>query len=84
MAVYMARAMVAPAGDAAVPEPTEPPAPHFPDVGAANESWCYKHVEYCYDHGVVKGYEDGTYRPGVQVHRDQMAVYVQRAFGLPM
>ena len=84
MAVYMARAMVAPAGDAAVPEPTEPPAPHFPDVAAANESWCYKHVEYCYDHGVVKGYEDGTYRPGVQVHRDQMAVYVQRAFGLPM
>ena len=85
MAVYMARAMVAPAGDAAVPEPTEPPAPHFPDVNATNEWWwCYKHVEYCYDHGVVQGYEDDTYRPGLEVNRGQMAVYVQRAFHLPL
>jgi hypothetical protein len=33
---------------------------------------------------VVKGYDDGTYRPGDPVTRDQMAVYVARAFKLPL
>ena len=85
MAVYIARAMVAPAGDSAVPDPDEPPAPHFTDVNGTNEwSWCYKHVEYCYDHDVVRGYGDGTYRPHLPATRDQMAVYIQRAFQLPM
>ena len=40
-------------------------------------------MEYCYDHGVVQGYWDG-YRPEEVVNRAQMAVYVQRGFGLPM
>jgi hypothetical protein len=34
--------------------------------------------------GVVKGYDDGTYRPTEAVTRDQMAVYVARAFKLPL
>ena len=78
MAVYIARAMVAPGGDAAVPAPTGDPT--FPDVPA--EHWVYQQVEYCADHGVVKGYPDGTYQPAVVVTRDQMAVYVARAFEL--
>ena len=45
--------------------------------------WAYKHVEYCAEHGVVQGYGDGWYYPGNVVTRDQMAVYVKRAFGLP-
>ena len=83
MAVYMARALVAPAGDAGVPEP--PPSPSFSDVTPTGASaWCYPHVEYVVDEGVVGGYEDGTYRPEYTVTREQMAVYVARAFRLPM
>jgi hypothetical protein len=33
---------------------------------------------------VVQGYDDGYYHPEVMVTRDQMAVYVARAFDLPM
>jgi hypothetical protein len=44
--------------------------------------WCYKHVEYLLERDVVSGYPDGLYRPTATVTRDQMAVYVSRAFGL--
>jgi len=80
MAVFVARAMVAPGGDAAVPDPI-PPAT-FPDV--PSDFWAYRQVEYCVSQGVVKGYDDGTYRPADRVTRDQMAVYVARAFELPV
>jgi hypothetical protein len=45
--------------------------------------WSYRYVEYAADLGIVQGYWDGTYHPG-EVTRDQMAVYVQRAFELPV
>jgi hypothetical protein len=80
MAVFVARALVAPGGDAAVPDPVS--GPTFSDV--ATDFWAYKQVEYCVGQGVVNGYDDGTYRPGDPVTRDQMAVYVARAFQLPM
>ena len=80
MAVFIARAMVAPGGDAAIPDPA-PPAT-FPDV--PDTYWAYKQVEYCVGQGVVKGYDDGYYHPERQVTRDQMAVYVARAFELPI
>ena len=54
----------------------------FPDVPAA--FWSGVAIKACLDHGVVKGYDDGTYQPGREVTRDQMAVYVARAFELPM
>jgi hypothetical protein len=76
MAVYVARALAG--GDGNVPPPSGDPT--FPDVAA--DFWAFRHVEYCVAQGVVNGYEDGTYRPGNAVTRDQMAVYVQRAFGL--
>jgi hypothetical protein len=80
MAVFIARAMLAPGGDAGIPDPV-PPAT-FPDV--PSDFWAYKQVEYCVGQGVVKGYDDGTYRPGDLVTRDQMAVYIARAFKLPL
>jgi hypothetical protein len=77
MAVYMARAMVAPTTsvlDSYVPADPR----NFPDV--AIDHWAYTYVEYCVEQGIVGGYLDGTYRPNVVVTRDQMAVYVARAF----
>jgi hypothetical protein len=44
--------------------------------------WAYTHVEYCVEHSVVAGYDDGMYHPEWVVTRDQMAVYIARAFGL--
>jgi len=80
MAVYVARALVAPTGEAALADyvPSDPR--DFPDV--PSDFWAYKHVEYCVEHGVVNGYDDGLYHPEIIVTRDQMAVYVARAFGL--
>jgi hypothetical protein len=81
MAVYVARALVAPTGEAALADyvPSEPE--DFPDV--VSDFWAYRHVEYCVENEVVHGYEDGYYHPEVIVTRDQMAVYVCRAFDLP-
>ncbi len=33
---------------------------------------------------IVQGFPDGTYHPEYVVTRDQMAVYIQRAFQLPL
>jgi hypothetical protein len=54
----------------------------FPDVPAG--FWSGVAIKACVDHGVVNGYEDGTYQPQRQVTRDQMAVYVARAFELSL
>jgi PKD repeat protein len=80
MAVYVARATVAPGGDAAVPDP--PATATFPDVPTT--FWAYRHVEFCADRSIVQGYDDGLYHPDYPVTRDQMAVYIARAFALPM
>ena len=72
MAVYLARALAG--GDGAVPPHVSPPT--FPDVPVSN--WAFRHVEYCYDQGVVSGYWDG-YHPDEVVNRAQMAVFVARA-----
>ncbi len=80
MAVYVSRAMVAPSGEAGLADyiPADPR--NFPD--APPGFWAYRHIEYCVEHGVVVGYPDGYYYPEVDVTRDQMAVYIARAFGL--
>ena len=52
----------------------------FPDVPAG--FWAGTAVEACVDNGVVQGYLDGNYHPDDIVTRDQMSVYVARAFGL--
>ncbi|MBN1632321.1 MAG: S-layer homology domain-containing protein, partial [Thermoleophilia bacterium] len=79
MAVYMARAMVAPSA-AVLADYTPADPENFPDV--PTDHWAYKYVEYCVEQGVVGGYPEGDYKPAVIVTRDQMAVYIARAFGL--
>ncbi len=80
MAVYVARALVAPSGEAALADYVPADPRNFPDV--PTDHWAYTHVEYCAGNGVVAGYLDGLYHPEIVVTRDQMAVYVARAFGL--
>ncbi len=80
MAVYVTRAMVAPTGETALADYVPADPRNFPDV--ASDFWAYKHIEYCVENGVVGGYEDGLYHPEIVVTRDQMAVYIARAFEL--
>jgi hypothetical protein len=52
----------------------------FPDV--LTGFWAGTAVKACVDHAVVQGYLDGLYHPSDTVTRDQMAIYVSRAFQL--
>ena len=78
MAVFVARAMAG--GDGNVPAYTG--SPSFPDVDSG--FWAYEYIQYIADdkRNVTQGYTDGLYHPETVVSRDQMAVYVARAFGL--
>lgn len=82
MAVFVARAIVTPTGEAGLAD-YEPAGVTFPDVTPDTDSaWCWKYIEYLVEHGVVRGYDDGRYHPEYTCSRDQMAVYVTRAFEL--
>jgi hypothetical protein len=84
MAVFIARAIATPTDRPDLPSYTPPLTPSFPDVTADNDwAWAYKYVEYIKQKGVTSGYPDGQYHPEYICTRDQMAVYVARAFGLP-
>jgi hypothetical protein len=76
MAAFLARAMAG--GEEAVPVPTGEPS--FPDV--PTDYGFFKHVEYIHGAGVTTGYKDGLYHPEYACLRDQMAVFVARAFDL--
>jgi hypothetical protein len=78
MAVYVSRAIAG--GDGGVPP--GPGTASFPDVPTTQ--WAFRYIEYCKANGVVGGYPDGSYHPDEAVNRAQMAVYVARAFALPM
>jgi hypothetical protein len=78
MAAFIARAMAG--GESGLASYTPPTTPSFPDVPP--EAWNYKHIEYIKEHGVTAGYTDGLYHPEGICTRDQMAVYLARAFGL--
>ncbi len=76
MAVFVARAKAG--GDGNVPP--GPSTASFSDV--LTSFWAFKHIEYCKAQGIVGGFPDGTYRPANTVTRDQMAVFVSRAYTL--
>jgi len=79
MAVLVTRSMAF-SGGYDLTDLTPPANPSYTDVPAS--SWCYPYVEYLREQGVVSGYPDSTYRPTAPVTRDQMAVYLARAFDL--
>ncbi len=80
MAVFMARAMVTPTGEDGLAGFVPPESATFADV--APHHWAYTYVEYIAGRGVAGGFPDGLYRPAATCTRDQMAVYVARAFNL--
>ena len=82
MAAFIARSVAARNGEDGPAGYQAPETPTFGDV--ATDAWCYGDVEYLAEQGVVSGYDDATYRPDDNVKRDQMAVYIARAFELTM
>jgi hypothetical protein len=83
MAVFVARLLAEPAGEAGLAGYVPPQTPRFSDVGPSGAwSWCYKHVEYIAEKGVTSGYPDGTYHPEVTCTRDQLAEFLARGLGL--
>ncbi|MGD0114229.1 MAG: S-layer homology domain-containing protein, partial [Armatimonadota bacterium] len=83
MAVFIARSIATPTGEEGMKSYTPPATPTFPDVPTS--FWAYKYVEYIAQPAiaVTQGYPDGLYHPEYACTRDQMAVYVARAFQLP-
>jgi len=80
MAAFIARGIVTPTGEAGLAGYTPPETPSFPDV--PTDFWTYKHIEYIKGQGIVGGYPDGRYHPAELCSRDQMAVFIARAFDL--
>ena len=82
MAVFIARSIATPTGEEGLVGYDPPAEPTFPDVPAGY--WAYKHIEYIADpaRAITEGYPGGMYHPEYVCTRDQMAVYVVRAFQL--
>jgi len=58
-------------------EEVTPVTPHFEDVQP--DAWYYGAVEGAYAAGLIKGYEDGTFRPEHEISREEMAALIARA-----
>jgi hypothetical protein len=55
---------------------------HFPDV-YITDAYC-RHVNYLWARDVIGGYADGTFRPGTNVTRSQMAKFIAEGLSLPL
>jgi hypothetical protein len=69
-------------GNCVTPSPTATPTPApcplpFADVDLANPF--YRHIQCLYCQGIVGGYNDGTFRPGSNITRAQVAKFVSNA-----
>jgi len=85
LAVFLARSIVDPTGEAGLASYVPPSTPTFRDVTPDRKNaWCYKHVEYLVSRGVTSGYDDSRYGPTKTLSRDETAVFLARAFQLPM
>ncbi len=54
-----------------------PAAGHFSDVPAGSAFYCF--VETAFSHGIISGYDDGTFRPGNSATRGQICKIVYQA-----
>ncbi|MGI8587581.1 MAG: S-layer homology domain-containing protein [Chloroflexia bacterium] len=56
--------------------------PHFADVPPSDPLYAY--IETAYNHGVISGYSDGTFKPNNSVTRGQMSKMIVIAMGWPI
>jgi hypothetical protein len=96
MAIFIAKAIVAPAGGAGVPTTYGPdpvthlsyscnagsPNLHFTDV-LVSDNFC-KHVHYLWAKGVIAGCSSDTYCPNGDVSRQEMAKFLSNGFNLQL
>ena len=96
MAAFVAKAIVAPAGGAGLPQTYGPdpvtgfsyscnagtPNIHFTDVPVTDQ-FC-KHVHYLWAKGIITGCGPTTYCPDDPVTRDAMAKFLTAAFNLQL
>jgi hypothetical protein len=54
---------------------------HFSDVPPTDTFFCY--VETAFNHGIISGYADGTFRPGNSATRGQISKIVYQAITAP-
>lgn len=54
--------------------------PNFSDV--PSEHWAAEHIAVAQETGIIKGYKDGTFKPGENITRGQISVMVVNAFNL--
>ncbi len=94
MAIFIAKAIVAPGGGSAVPATYGPdpvthlsyscaagsPNLHFLDI-ATSDAFC-KHVHYLWAKGVIAGCSADSYCPDGNVTRQEMAKFLSNGFGL--
>jgi hypothetical protein len=81
MAIFVARATATPTGGDDLGGYQPPAVLSFEDV--QKDHWAYRYVEYIKSRDVASGYPDKLYHPEYDCTRDQMAVYVAKAFALP-
>ncbi|HYG57496.1 MAG TPA: S-layer homology domain-containing protein, partial [Symbiobacteriaceae bacterium] len=62
-------------------EPVEPPPGKLPFKDVEGH-WALPHIARMVERGVVKGYDDNTFRPEAQVSRLEFAVMIARLLGL--
>ncbi|SFE60281.1 S-layer homology domain-containing protein [Alteribacillus iranensis] len=82
LATSLSAAVVASAGVAAVQTQEAQGAEQFSDVNDAY--WASEYIERLASQGIINGYPDGTYRPGNEIVRGQVAELLVRAFDLPL
>ena len=58
-----------------------PPTPTFSDVPVEHPFYTY--IETAYDHAIISGYADGTFRPGNNATRGQISKIVYLAVAEP-
>ncbi len=56
--------------------------PHFTDVPSSNPF--YDYIETAYNHAIITGYQDGTFRPDNSVTRAQLSKIIVNAQGWPI
>ena len=64
------------------PVPELPDTPTFSDVPHTGQNF-HQEIEWLATQNIVRGYADGSFKPGGTVNRDAMAAFLYRAAGYP-